>query len=287
MWRLVIAFSGSAFILAGCAGAQIPAASNETSNRIARYPYHETFKYSGRKEAFIVPPGVTSIEVVALGGAGGHLGCLATGLQGRVRADVAVTPGERLLVVVGGGGNGHKGGFNGGGDGGGLTYGGVPATGGGGASDVRVNPGRLSDRVVVAGGGGGQSPSNDDCSSGTGGNGGGEVGQAGLGGEAYSLSAGGGGGGMGGSQSMGGAGGAGGGYGSGSSGVDGTFGFGGAGGSCAGTRRKNCYYGGEGAGGGGGGGSSYIEPGATDRRSWQGWRDIDNKGNGLIVISWE
>jgi hypothetical protein len=99
-------------------------------------------------QTFIVPAGVTSIHVVAVGAPGASVGTSKGGAGGIASADVAVTPGEVLGVYVGGAGAGGKGGFNGGGN---------STTGsGGGASDVRVgSPGTLESRLVTAGGGGG------------------------------------------------------------------------------------------------------------------------------------
>ena len=132
-----------------CAGA-IP--SNVAPDTL---PYHKTFDYTGAKQSFKVPSGVTSITVVALGAPGSGYGCNTKfhgrSRGGRVFAVIPVTPHQRLAVYVGGnrGESSSSGGFNGGGGAGG-------ADGGGGASDVRVSRGGLRDRILVAGGGGGQ-----------------------------------------------------------------------------------------------------------------------------------
>lgn len=117
----------------------------------------QTFPYTGAPQLYVVPPGVTSIQVVVSGAqgdspAGGGVG----GLGGMVEATIAVTPGESLQIMVGG--SGSSGGYNGGARG---------AGNGGGASDVRrpafstssscafdLTCG-LGERIVVAGGGGG------------------------------------------------------------------------------------------------------------------------------------
>jgi hypothetical protein len=146
------ALSGGAAValLAGCGGGgerAIPSADPAQTLTQSR-----TFKYTGKAQSFVVPAGVTRITVVARG-AGGN-SCPRTGRGARLHAVIPVTPQERLDIYVGGAGIGSSGGFNGGGSsgyGGGSGYDG----GGGGASDVRVRPYRLRDRILVAAGGGG------------------------------------------------------------------------------------------------------------------------------------
>jgi hypothetical protein len=222
----------------------------------------QTFGYTGSEQVFVVPAGVTTLHVVAIGGAGGPSE-FAGGVAARVSGDITVTPGQTLYVEVGG--NGHSaglggglGGFNGGGNGGGIGAG-----GGGGASDLRTSPmaaGLAPDhRLIVAGGGGG-----------TGGNG--EISLGGVGGAAGSNGAEtttGDPGGNAGTQEKGGAGG----IGFFGTGGDGELGLGGAGGASElsggpGGGGGSGYYGGGGGGGGfssggggGGGGSSLVPPG--------------------------
>lgn len=119
----------------------------------------QTFPYTGAPQLYVVPAGVTSIHVVVSGAAGASpAGGGAGGSGGVVEADIAVQPGESLMVMVGG--SGAAGGFNGGGRGAGT---------GGGASDIRQATTPISDpgscafdltcgtgqRIIVAGGGGG------------------------------------------------------------------------------------------------------------------------------------
>lgn len=120
---------------------------------------------------FVVPAGVTHINIVARGAGGGEGNNSYGGWGATVTArGVAVTPGETLKVFPGergesgssvGNEESARGGMNGGGDGGfGINLAGAGATisaggGGGGASDVRRAPYGLADRLVVAGGGGG------------------------------------------------------------------------------------------------------------------------------------
>jgi Glycine rich protein len=208
---------------------------------------------------FVVPRGVASLHLVAIGGRGGGPN---GGLGALVSADLTVQRGARLYLEVGGNGGavtpltGGAGGFNGGGAGGAATAAG--GGGGGGASDVRTSPassGLSPDpRLIVAGGGGG---AND-----------GAGGAAGVAGTGVASGAGGGGagtistGGGGGSGATGGNAGANGGLGGGGAGGAGGDGGGGGGGG---------HYGGGGGGGGsasnaggGGGGSSFIAAGAAN-----------------------
>ena len=122
-----------------------------------------TFLFTGAQQQFVVPAGVTSVHVLAVGGAGGSgvaPGGGAGGPAAEVSGDLEVLPGQTLYVEVGGTGIGAEGfgseAFDGG------SYGGDDAGGGGGASDVRLlsrpatdTPQSLFSRVIVAGGGGG------------------------------------------------------------------------------------------------------------------------------------
>jgi hypothetical protein len=153
-----------------------------------------TFSSPGQY-SFSVPPGVTSIAVTAVGGAGGSCapdiapaspGPWVGGSGAQVAATVAVSPGERLLVGVGTPGGrcgvpaGGAGGTGGGGSGGaGLVAELHGGGGGGGASLVGVaspSPG-FPGSLVVAGAGGGASGAAD--------NGALAGGPAGSGGSAY------------------------------------------------------------------------------------------------------
>ena len=127
-----------------------------------------TYTTAGQ-DSFTMPAGVSSLQVIAVGGAGGR-GGNATGFanagaggQGaRVSAGLSSMPGT-LVVDVGANGvaasdcalnqvsTGGSGGTNGGGAGGGGRCGSAGGGGGGGASDVRSTS-SLSDSLVVAGG---------------------------------------------------------------------------------------------------------------------------------------
>jgi hypothetical protein len=235
------------------------------------------------EQTFTVPDGVTSIDVIAIGAAGGNgdtpasLGAGGTGGEGeQVSGTLPVIPGSTLYVEVGGVGlpgtrsGGGAGGFNGGGAGAFDTVAGISVGGGGGggASDIRnvsrtVTGTTLASRLIVAGGGGG------------GGGGGGCTGAAGVGGAggvggstpANGLSGGncttehGGHGGVTATTATGGSGGLGGIIGSGTAGQagqGGTPGLGGAGGTDTAGQVAGGGGGGGLAGGGGGGGASFV-----------------------------
>src|SRR3954463_15131456 len=122
------------------------------------------FTYTGAEQNFTVPAGVTSMHVVAIGGKGGanHYQTVCGGFGAMVSADIAVTPGQVLIVAVGGNGGdaengpGGAGGFNGGGAGGNPGGQGSFGAGGGGGgmSDVHTSEGFLAGLIVAAGGGG-------------------------------------------------------------------------------------------------------------------------------------
>jgi hypothetical protein len=140
---------------------------------------------NGSYQTWIVPEGVYSLEIDAIGASQGisssGYGTGNPGKGGRVEATMTVTPGDTLYIFVGGhgeirawGGYGTAiassgGGWNGGGNSGGSAgnYLNAP-NGGGGATDIRINGLGLHNRVLVAGGGGGAT-----SSGGTGGHGGG------------------------------------------------------------------------------------------------------------------
>jgi hypothetical protein len=226
----------------------------------------DSFGFTGGEQAYVVPAGVTAVQVDATGAPGGT-GCMTTtgGEGATITADFAVSPGSVLYVeVAGAGGLGFAsgicsatatvGGFNGGGAGGAVGGG-----GGGGASDVRTVPAAtptLGSRLIVAGGGGGAGSFGSN-----GGNAGITAGGAGGGGAATLI-----------------AGGAAGTTTCGTAATAGTFGGGGAGYAVfpqnGGGGGGGGYFGGGGGGSdsggtcnnfgyGGGGGSSYVAPAAT------------------------
>ncbi len=245
----------------------------------------ETFSYTGSTQMFVVPTGITSINIDAYGAQGGNTyNTNGPGRGGRIEASMNVSPGDTIYVYVGGQGQSYagfgntlQGGWNGGGDGHSNGQGG----GGGGATDIRIGGVSLHDRVLVAGGAGGKGV---NCSAiGYLPHGGGLVGGAGS----YCTS---GSGelrrGLGGSQTGGGRPGCW--YGGSSCGTWGGFGYGGRGGSVSGNGRSGGggggYYGGGGGTyhGDGGGGSSYADPALHNVIHTQGVRS----GHGLLTISY-
>jgi hypothetical protein len=144
----------------------------------------ETFTSTGAEQSFVVPAGVTSVRVRAVGAAGETAGsdspfqgAAPGGAGALVAGSLPVTPGETLYVEV------AASGFNGGGQLG-LEGGGM----GGGASDVRTlsesSAETLQSRLLVAGGGGGGGGTFDEGSGGRGGDAGspGEESSSGSGG---------------------------------------------------------------------------------------------------------
>ena len=110
----------------------------------AANPITVSFAYTGAEQTFVVPQGVASLHVEAVGGTGGGYFSpvpprdrfFPGGAGGRVSADIVVQAGATLYIAVGGNGSLDSGGFNGGAPGGGqaITRFGV---GGGGASVVK------------------------------------------------------------------------------------------------------------------------------------------------------
>lgn len=244
-------------------------------------PGSQTFSFTGAVQTFTVPPGVTSITVDVKGakGGGGFPVLHSGGNGGRVQGTITVTPGQVLQINVGGQGGagsanaGGTGGFNGGAQGA-VFPSSYSGGGGGGASDIRVAPYALTDRVAIAGGGGGGAYNYSTADYDRGGPGGGTSGGTGYGGNAQ----GGQGAGTGGTQSAGGIGGTYSGY---CTASNGTLGVGGAGGTCnnsGGGGGGGFYGGGGGVWSGGGGGSSFLSGGTHTQGS--------QTGNGEVVLSW-
>jgi hypothetical protein len=109
----------------------------------------QTFSYIGSAQTFIVPAGITSIDMECWGAQGGANWVNNTNFGGYSKGTIAVTPGETLTIYVGNQPTTIAGGFNGGGAGDGA------GRAGGGSSDVRQGGTSLNDRIIVAGGGGG------------------------------------------------------------------------------------------------------------------------------------
>ncbi|MBL7920089.1 MAG: gliding motility-associated C-terminal domain-containing protein [Bacteroidia bacterium] len=238
------------------------------------------FAFTGGIQTFTVPSTlcVTTVTFVVRGAKGGGNG----GLGAAIQATYAVTPGQVFQIMVGGVGTqgAASGGFNGGGTGqastGAAAY---SSYGGGGASDVRIAPFALANRILVAGGGGGAGGgSNSVCGGaancnngaagcntfGAGGGGGTQV-AGGIGGAPWAGTP------PGGSPGVLGVGGQGGPWQTASGGGGGGGYYGGGGGG-----NDGCCTGANG-GGGGGGGSSFYPAGSTCAPAAQ-------NGNGSVTV---
>jgi hypothetical protein len=152
------AFGFGALTLVGSAAAALPAGCSEAASTV-------TCMYTGAGTyTFTVPGAVSSLDVIAVGAAGGS-GCgngIVAGGAGASVEDksVSVSAGQVLPVVVGGvGGNGAcgVGGAPGGTPGGGGAEGGgnVSGAGGGGGGYSGLSSSLNTPLVIAAGGGGG------------------------------------------------------------------------------------------------------------------------------------
>lgn len=133
-----------------------------------------TYSYTGSTASFVVPAGVTALNLTLVGGLGGNGGADATAApdlgsyRGVVSGSVAVTPGSTITIAVGSGGttgtsstsgataapaggNNPLSGFDGGAGGRTGTRGSSGQGGAGGAASVVV----IGSDQIVAGGGGG------------------------------------------------------------------------------------------------------------------------------------
>jgi hypothetical protein len=153
--------AGLAAGLAALAGGCAPAAAEAAT---------VTFGYTGSEQTFVVPAGVSRVEVTVVGARGGRAAdpwdTLPVGRGAVVSGSLAVSPGQVLYIEVGGAGRTSEGAFNGGARGGSNPGDGASDPGGGGgASDVRTasrsNIATLATRRIVAGGGGGAGAGND------------------------------------------------------------------------------------------------------------------------------
>ena len=144
---------------------------------------------------YTVPVGVTSVNIVISGGAGGNFGLVQGGQGGQITAtNVSVSPGDILTLAIGGKGQdgsvkssgefsqGGKGGANGG-NGGSANFGGFPAGAGGGGSSHVQSSLQQSFLLVAAGGGGASVASNGGNGFSPGTDGGGLLGAGGKGGQ--------------------------------------------------------------------------------------------------------
>jgi hypothetical protein len=101
---------GVAALLAGCGGNVANVSRSMQSGPGNATSREKTFKYTGSEQLFTVPNGVKAITVIVRGAsAPRERGCTGKSRGGRVHAQIAVTPGQRLYVFVG-----SEFGFNGG-----------------------------------------------------------------------------------------------------------------------------------------------------------------------------
>lgn len=269
--------SGTVNVTASVAGQTSPITSSDQYT----YTTQDIFNYVGYQQSFVIPAGVTSISIEALGAEGSPpygswSGTNTPGNGAEVLTNLQVTPRQTYYVNVGGSSGSYVGGYNGGGYGStGYCYDYCPGNGGGGGgfSAVLNSSGSY---VVIAGGGGG---AGTDCTFGSNGGGGGFDGENGTDQCANSTSGGG-------TQTQGGAGeptppwwigwppGNNGYYNQGGNGNYQEVGGGGGGGY---------YGGGSGVLGGGGGGSSYVIPSGTSGTSYA---SNYQTGNGEIIITY-
>jgi hypothetical protein len=281
-------------LAAACLGTMFAPAGAEAAETAS-----QSFTTPG-EHAFVVPAGVTSLQLTLVGGNGGAGKSGAPGgVPATVTATLAVNPGETLYAEVAGDGEAastseNAGGYGGGGEGGLASgFGGAGGGGGGGASDVRSCPANalpstctgqtsLASRLLVAAGGGGGGGNGEKPASTAGGNGG-SADQSGSAGHADELGDEGGSPGLRATSSAGGhaggpnleckpsgercaSDGTAGGGGAGGGGVFGGGGGGGGGGIFGGGGGGGGGFSGEpanGGGGGGGGGSSGVPAGAA------------------------
>ncbi len=140
-----------ALLVAGCVGAPSSVALAQTACGAGQTA--ADFAFTGAAQQFTVPAGVTQLLLQAFGAQGGPgasgngVAAAAGGLGAQANGTLSVAPGAVIHINVGGQANA----FNGGGAGG-LNN---TSGGGGGATDVRVAPGDIDNRVLTAGGGGG------------------------------------------------------------------------------------------------------------------------------------
>lgn len=131
-------------------------------------PSLTTFTFNGSYQFFTVPAGVTSVNVLLWGAAGGGTAGYQTTYGGggaSVKGTYAVTPGETLRIIVGRGGKSNEGGtfvVTDAWGGGGAGYNNNRGSGGGRSAIQRFVSGSYTDSVVAGGGGGGGWRSNGD-----------------------------------------------------------------------------------------------------------------------------
>ena len=159
-WGLVSSLPAGHYHLTQPAGARTALSLANSKFSLTPLPsYILKYTYTGSNQSFIVPSGITSVNVY-MWGAGGGGGLSGGGGAGcYVQGVLTVIPGETLTIVVGQGGGNKASSFGktygGGGSGGGLDNGRsdiVSSQGGGRSAIVRSS----TDLVTAAAGGGGR-----------------------------------------------------------------------------------------------------------------------------------
>ena len=125
------------------------------------YDWCQAFPATGSDQSYTVPTGVTSIHIQAWGAGGGGsagVGAGKGGGGGYAYGDLAVTPGQTLILIVGKGGYSARTNsstlnpsYGGGGSGGVDTSGSFRGGSGGGRSAIQLTAGA---DLLTAGGGG-------------------------------------------------------------------------------------------------------------------------------------
>lgn len=129
------------------------------------------FEYTGQEQTIELPAGVYTLEVWGAQGGNGHPGALG-GKGGYSIGEMVLTDALSIKVFVGESGESTgEGAYNGGGAAG-ANYGAE----GGGATDIRIFPFALENRIIVAGGGGGATFGTFPADGGAGGGATGEMG---------------------------------------------------------------------------------------------------------------
>ena len=109
--RCALIAASTAALLSACSGFSPLGITPDGANNVGRQTSGtQTFDYTGAERKFTVPPGVTKIKVVALGGAGAGVkgvGCggdvpdidtgICFGRGGRLEAEIPVTPRRETL----------------------------------------------------------------------------------------------------------------------------------------------------------------------------------------------
>jgi len=113
----------------------------------------DNYGLTGAPVGWVVPPCVTSVDIVLAGAQGGSAPGTSGGSGTVITTTIVVTPGDAITINVGGAGGCPTAGYNGGGLGFNATNGNAAhgSCGGGGGTEISIN-GTLT---AVAGGGGG------------------------------------------------------------------------------------------------------------------------------------